>query len=209
MDDLVIRGGTVADGTGTPPRTADVAITAGRITAVGDNLPRGRRELDADGLLVSPGWADVHTHYDGHALWDPLLSPSSGHGVTTVVTGNCGVGIAPLRPADRDWTVALMEGVEDIPGGRAAPRTAVELGDVRAVPRRRRRHRPGRGRGHPGPALRGTRVRHGRARASTTRPRRPSRRSGGWARWSSTRSPPAPWASAPRGRLTTRPPTAA
>lgn len=115
MDDLVIRGGTVADGTGTPPRTADVAIRGGRITAVGANLPRGHRELDADGLLVSPGWVDVHTHYDGHALWDPLLSPSSGHGVTTVVTGNCGVGIAPLRPADRDWTIALMEGVEDIP----------------------------------------------------------------------------------------------
>ncbi|NUU26281.1 MAG: amidohydrolase family protein, partial [Streptomycetaceae bacterium] len=116
MDDLVVRGGTVADGTGAPPRTADIAIAGGRIRAVGDSLPRGRRELDADGLLVAPGWVDVHTHYDGHALWDPLLSPSSGHGVTTVVAGNCGVGVAPVRPADRDWTVALMEGVEDIPG---------------------------------------------------------------------------------------------
>ncbi|MEU8137514.1 N-acyl-D-amino-acid deacylase family protein [Streptodolium elevatio] len=116
MDDLVIRGGTVVDGTGAAPRTADVAVNGGRIREVGAQLPAGRREIDASGLLVTPGWVDVHTHYDGNLLWDPLLTPSSTHGVTTVVTGNCGVGLAPVRPADLDWTIALMEGVEDIPG---------------------------------------------------------------------------------------------
>jgi len=116
MDDLVVRGGTVVDGTGRAARTADVAVKDGVIRAVGPGLTRGRREIDADGLLVAPGWVDVHTHYDGNALWDPLLTPSSTHGVTTVVTGNCGVGFAPVRSADRDWTIALMEGVEDIPG---------------------------------------------------------------------------------------------
>lgn len=116
MDDLVIRGGTVVDGTGSPPRTADVAVDGGRVREVGTRLPAGRREIDASGLLVTPGWVDVHTHYDGNLLWDPLLTPSSTHGVTTVVTGNCGVGLAPVRGADRDWTIALMEGVEDIPG---------------------------------------------------------------------------------------------
>ncbi len=115
MHDLVIRGGTVVDGTGGAPRTADVAIDGGRIADVGDDVGGGERVLDADGLLVTPGWVDVHTHYDGQALWDPLLETSSAHGVTTVVMGNCGVGFAPVRPADRDWTVALMEGVEDIP----------------------------------------------------------------------------------------------
>ncbi|WP_436772534.1 N-acyl-D-amino-acid deacylase family protein [Yinghuangia sp. YIM S09857] len=116
MHDLVIRGGTVVDGTGAPPRTADVAISGGRIREVGERLSAGRREIDASGLLVTPGWVDVHTHYDGNLLWDPLLTPSSTHGVTTVVTGNCGVGLAPVRAADLDWTIALMEGVEDIPG---------------------------------------------------------------------------------------------
>ncbi|MCD9624479.1 N-acyl-D-amino-acid deacylase family protein [Rhabdothermincola salaria] len=114
--DLVIRNGTVVDGTGAPRREADVAVDGGRIVAVGDVEGRGRRELEADGLLVTPGWVDVHTHYDGQATWDPQLTPSSWHGVTTVVMGNCGVGFAPVAPDRHEWLVALMEGVEDIPG---------------------------------------------------------------------------------------------
>ena len=115
MHDLVIRGGSVVDGTGQPARTGDVAIDQGRITDVGDDIGAGRRELDADGLLVTPGWVDIHSHYDGQSLWDPLLETSAAHGVTTVVMGNCGVGFAPVKAEDRAWTIALMEGVEDIP----------------------------------------------------------------------------------------------
>lgn len=116
MHDIVIRGGTVVDGSGAPPVGADVAIDGDRIVAVGKLEARGRREIDADGLLVTPGWVDVHTHYDGQVTWDPEVSPSGGHGVTTVVFGNCGVGFAPVRPEERDWVIQLMEGVEDIPG---------------------------------------------------------------------------------------------
>jgi N-acyl-D-amino-acid deacylase len=117
MHDLVIRGGTVVDGTGEPSRTADVAVDDGIITAVGDlKGAAAERTIDADGLLVTPGVVDVHTHYDGQATWDPLLTPSSWHGVTTVVMGNCGVGFAPVRPGSQEWLVQLMEGVEDIPG---------------------------------------------------------------------------------------------
>jgi N-acyl-D-aspartate/D-glutamate deacylase len=115
MHDLVIRGGTVVDGSGRPPRTADVAIDDGRIAEIGDNVGATRRQLNADGLLVTPGWVDIHSHYDGQSLWDPLLETSAAHGVTTVVMGNCGVGFAPVRSQDRAWTIALMEGVEDIP----------------------------------------------------------------------------------------------
>jgi N-acyl-D-aspartate/D-glutamate deacylase len=114
--DLVIRNGTVADGTGGPLRRADVAVVGDRITEVGDRVGRGRRELDADGLLVTPGFVDPHTHYDGQATWDPLLAPSSHHGVTTVAMGNCGVGFAPVEPDRHDWLIGMMEGVEDIPG---------------------------------------------------------------------------------------------
>jgi N-acyl-D-aspartate/D-glutamate deacylase len=114
--DLVVRGGTVVDGTGADRRDADVAVDGGRITAVGDVPGSGREELDADGLLVTPGWVDVHTHYDGQVTWDPLLTPSSWQGVTSIVMGNCGVGFAPVRPDRHDWLIALMEGVEDIPG---------------------------------------------------------------------------------------------
>src|SRR5690606_27872273 len=116
VHELVIRGGTVVDGTGAAAVTADVAIAGGRITAVGKVDERGEREVDADGLVVAPGWVDIHTHYDGQVSWDPELSPSSWHGVTTVVMGNCGVGFAPVRPDGRDFLVELMEGVEDIPG---------------------------------------------------------------------------------------------
>ncbi len=116
MHDLVIRGGTIADGSGRPTVTGDIAIDGSIITAVGDVDGGGRREVDADGLLVTPGWVDIHTHYDGQATWDPEVSPSGWHGVTTVVMGNCGVGFAPARESDRAWLIQLMEGVEDIPG---------------------------------------------------------------------------------------------
>ncbi|HEY8057335.1 MAG TPA: amidohydrolase family protein, partial [Acidimicrobiales bacterium] len=114
--DLVVRGGTVVDGTGAERLAADVAVDDGRVTAVGEVPGEGREELDATGLLVTPGWVDVHTHYDGQVTWDPLLTPSFWHGVTTAVLGNCGVGFAPVRPADHDRLIELMEGVEDIPG---------------------------------------------------------------------------------------------
>ncbi|CAN5764075.1 amidohydrolase family protein [soil metagenome] len=116
MHDLVIRGGTVVDGTGAPARTADVAIDGDRITAVGQVDDRGRIEVDADGALVTPGWVDIHTHYDGQVTWDDDPAPSANHGVTSLVMGNCGVGFAPCPPDRRDWLVSLMEGVEDIPG---------------------------------------------------------------------------------------------
>ena len=116
MHDLVIRGGTVVDGTGAPRRVADVAVDGETITAVGAGIGRGRREIDAQGLLVTPGFVDIHTHYDGQATWDPYLTPSSWHGVTTVVFGNCGVGFAPVRPGTAPYLINLMEGVEDIPG---------------------------------------------------------------------------------------------
>ena len=116
MHDLVIRGGTIADGTGKPTRTADIAVDGSVITAVGEVDGGARRAIDADGLLVTPGWVDIHTHYDGQATWDPEVSPSGWHGVTTVVMGNCGVGFAPARDSDREWLIQLMEGVEDIPG---------------------------------------------------------------------------------------------
>jgi N-acyl-D-aspartate/D-glutamate deacylase len=114
--DLVIRGGTVVDGTGAAPRTADVAISHGVVTEVGRVDGVARKELDADGLVVTPGFVDVHTHFDGQITWDPLLTPSCWHGVTTIVMGNCGVGFAPVLPEKRDWLIGLMEGVEDIPG---------------------------------------------------------------------------------------------
>ena len=114
--DLVIRGGTVIDGTGAPARTADVAINGDRVAAVGDDVGTGRREITADGALVAPGFVDIHAHYDGQATWDRCLTPSSWQGVTTVVMGNCGVGFAPVRPDDHQRLIELMEGVEDIPG---------------------------------------------------------------------------------------------
>ena len=117
MFDLIIRGGTVVDGTGAEPFEADVAVVDGRIVQVARGIVGEAREvIDATGLIVTPGFVDVHTHYDGQVSWDTLLEPSSAHGVTTVVVGNCGVGFAPVRPGREQWLVQLMEGVEDIPG---------------------------------------------------------------------------------------------
>ncbi|MFM8499269.1 MAG: N-acyl-D-amino-acid deacylase family protein [Chakrabartia sp.] len=114
--DLVIRGGTIVDGTGGTPFQGDIAIDNGLITAVGTVDSPGREEIDATGKIVTPGFVDVHTHYDGQATWDAEMAPSSWHGVTTVIMGNCGVGFAPARPDRHDWLISLMEGVEDIPG---------------------------------------------------------------------------------------------
>jgi len=116
MHDLVIRNGTIVDGTGAAAFSGDVAIDAGVITEVGAVTGQGREEIDATGRLVTPGFVDVHTHYDGQVTWDPTLAPSSWHGVTTIVMGNCGVGFAPVRPDRHAWLIGLMEGVEDIPG---------------------------------------------------------------------------------------------
>ncbi|WP_426169104.1 N-acyl-D-amino-acid deacylase family protein [Sandarakinorhabdus sp. DWP1-3-1] len=116
MHDMVIRNGTIVDGTGAPAFTGDIAIDGGLISAVGTVTARGREEIDATGLTVAPGFVDIHTHYDGQATWDSEMAPSSWHGVTTVVMGNCGVGFAPAKPDKHDWLIALMEGVEDIPG---------------------------------------------------------------------------------------------
>ena len=114
--DLVIRNGKIIDGSGSKPFFGDIAIDDGIITSVGKINSSGNKELDAKGNLVTPGWVDIHTHYDGQVSWDPYLTPSSWHGVTTAVMGNCGVGFAPVRPGDESFLIQLMEGVEDIPG---------------------------------------------------------------------------------------------
>jgi N-acyl-D-amino-acid deacylase len=115
MHDIVIRGGTIVDGTGKAGFTGDVAVAGGRIAAVGGKQGPARRDIKADGLLVTPGWVDIHTHYDGQAMWDPLLAPSCWHGVTTAMFGNCGVGFAPVKKEHRGALMDLMEGVEEIP----------------------------------------------------------------------------------------------
>ncbi|HEX4873665.1 MAG TPA: D-aminoacylase [Sphingorhabdus sp.] len=116
MHDMVIRGGTIVDGTGAARFTGDIAIDNGLISQVGKISGSGKEEIDATGMIVAPGWVDVHTHYDGQATWDQEMAPSSWHGVTTVVMGNCGVGFAPAKPDRHEWLISLMEGVEDIPG---------------------------------------------------------------------------------------------
>ncbi len=116
MHDTVIRGGTIVDGTGKPAFTGDVALENGKIASVGGKAGPGKREIDAKGLLVTPGWVDVHTHYDGQAMWDSELAPSSWHGVTTVLFGNCGVGFAPVRNVDHASLIGMMESIEEIPG---------------------------------------------------------------------------------------------
>ena len=120
MHDLIIRNGTLVDGTGAPPVLGDIAIDGDRIVQVGKVAGSARKEIDARGMVVTPGWVDIHTHYDGQATWDPLLAPSSWHGVTTAIMGNCGVGFAPVRPQDHNFLIELMEGVEDIPGAALA-----------------------------------------------------------------------------------------
>ena len=117
MFDLLIRGGAVVDGTGAAPTVADVAVSGGRVAAIESRIDADAAEvIDAAGCYVTPGFVDVHTHYDGQATWDPIMAPSAWHGVTTVVMGNCGVGFAPADPSRHDWLIELMEGVEDIPG---------------------------------------------------------------------------------------------
>lgn len=116
MYDSIVRNGTIIDGTGNDRFVADIAIKDGKIAKIGQITDPATNEIDAKGKLVTPGWVDIHTHYDGQATWDPLLAPSSWHGVTTVVMGNCGVGFAPVKPDDRNFLIELMEGVEDIPG---------------------------------------------------------------------------------------------
>lgn len=116
MHEVVIRGGTIVDGSGAPAQAGDLAIDGGRVTQAGGKAGPGIREIDAQGALVTPGWVDIHTHYDGQATWDPYLSPSTWHGVTTAIMGNCGVGFAPVKPDRREWLIKVMEGVEDIPG---------------------------------------------------------------------------------------------
>jgi N-acyl-D-aspartate/D-glutamate deacylase len=125
MNDILIRGGTIVDGTGGAPYRGDVTIKDGRISGIKKINASGKAEgeligaartIDADGLLVTPGWVDIHTHYDGQATWDPYMSPSSWNGVTTAIMGNCGVGFAPAHKHQREWMIELMEGVEDIPG---------------------------------------------------------------------------------------------
>lgn len=116
MLDLWIRGGTIIDGTAAPRFEADLGIRDGIIVSIGRTDEAAERQIDARGLLVTPGWVDVHTHYDGQVTWDPFLTPSIWHGVTTIVMGNCGVGFAPAKADQHDWLISLMEGVEDIPG---------------------------------------------------------------------------------------------
>ncbi len=120
MHDIVIKRGTIIDGSGNERFEGDIAITDGRITEVGTVTGEAKRTIDANGRLVTPGWVDIHTHYDGQATWDPLMAPSSWHGVTSVVMGNCGVGFAPVKPGSEDFLIELMEGVEDIPGSALA-----------------------------------------------------------------------------------------
>ncbi len=118
MHDLVIRNGTVVDGTGSDRRLADVAVDGEHIVEVAEpgSVSAGRQEIDADGMIVTPGWVDIHTHYDGQVTWDGDLAPSSVNGVTSILLGNCGVGFAPVAPDRHDWLIGLLEGVEDIPG---------------------------------------------------------------------------------------------
>ncbi len=118
--DVIIRGGTVVDGTGAKPFTADVAVRDGLVVEVGRVRGTARRTIDADGLIVTPGFVDIHTHFDGQATWDPHLTPSCWHGVTTAIMGNCGIGFAPVHPDRHDFLIELMEGVEDIPGSALA-----------------------------------------------------------------------------------------
>ena len=178
MHDLVIRNGTVVDGTGRPRFTGDVAIDGGIIAAVGTVAQRGRREIDAPDLLVTPGWVDVHTHYDGQVTWDPILAPSSWHGVTTLVMGNCGVGFAPVRPRPGGLPHRADGGRRGHPRHGAARGHRVALGVVPRVPRRAGADAARARRRRAGAALRDARLRARRARARPRRQRRRDRRDG-------------------------------
>ena len=116
MYDLIIKNGTIYDGTGDKPFVADIAIKGRKIEAIGELDEVSKQTINAEGKIVAPGFVDIHTHYDGQVTWDPYLRPSTYYGVTTVVMGNCGVGFSPCKPEERDWLISLMEGVEDIPG---------------------------------------------------------------------------------------------
>ncbi|MGH7932846.1 MAG: amidohydrolase family protein, partial [Candidatus Binataceae bacterium] len=116
MHDVVLRNGKIVDGTGAPARIGDVAIDSGIISSAGGRAGAGRREIDAAGLVVAPGFVDIHTHYDGQVTWDPYLTPSSWHGVTTVVMGNCGFTLAPVRAGAHELAVRNIERAEDIAG---------------------------------------------------------------------------------------------
>ena len=164
MHDCVIRNGKIVDGSGAPARYGDIAIDTGVITSAGGKAGPGRREIDANGLLVAPGWVDIHTHYDGQVSWDPYLSPSSWHGVTTVIIGNCGVGFAPVKRGQGNYLINLMVGVEDIPEETLAAGIDWQwesfgeyLDDPLQQETRNRRR-------HPASALCGARLRNGRAR---------------------------------------------
>ena len=133
MRDIVIRGGTIIDGSGKAPFTGDLTIEGERIVSVGGRHGPARREIDATGLLVAPGWVDAHTHYDGQAMWDPLLAPSCWHGVTTAIFGNCGVGFAPVRPQHRAALMDLMEGVEEIPAEAQRKRVDAQIETAEVV----------------------------------------------------------------------------
>ena len=209
MFDLVIRNGTVLDGSGAPRRIADIAVQDGKIAAVGPKLGTGKREIDAAGLIVAPGFVDIHTHYDGQATWDPFVTPSSWHGVTTTVFGNCGVGFAPVRPGKSRYLINLMEGVEDIPGHGAERGREVRLGVLPAISRCARFDAPRRRRRGPTAARRAALLRHGRARRRARRGTERARDRGDGAPHRARRCGPAPWASRRRAPPSTRPATAA
>ena len=134
-DRILIKGGAVVDGTGGAPRTADVLIEDGMVAELGRIDAPGVRVVDADGLHVTPGWVDVHTHYDGQVYWDPLMTPSSWHGATTVIMGNCGLGFAPARPDSHEFLLDLMHKIEDIPLETLRAGVPWGWGVIRRVPR--------------------------------------------------------------------------
>ena len=207
MHDIVIRGGTIIDGTGKSAFSGDVAIADGKISAVGGKQGPAKREIDANGLMVTPGWVDVHTHYDGQAMWDPLLAPSCWHGVTTVLFGNCGVGFAPVKKHHRQGLMDLMEGVEEIPEPRAGGRADLGVGDLsrvhgRAGSARARHRRRGASRAFADARLCDGRSRRPPRKGHRRRHRRDAENHAGGA------ASPARSASPRRARIRTRRPTA-